>query len=238
MKKFFSTPKRAVISTLGIVIIVLIIVGIIAAGVWKSTHNRNEAINKSGAVSQDIDANKKDIDANKMDKDTAFAESNTDSAAAAQNAAISEDEAKAAALADANLTEEQVTFIKVQLDKSDRMQVYDVEFYTAEAEYEYEISAADGTVVEKDISGFRVDTDQSNQNANSSDKYIGVDRAKQIAVEHAGLAETDVVFSKAKLENDDGRTEYEISFYSGNSEYEYTIDAASGTITEYDVEKK
>ncbi len=231
MKKFFNTPKRAVISTLGIVIIVLIIAGIIAAGVWKSTHNRNEAINKSGAVSQDIDANK-------MDKDTAFAESNTDSAAAAQNAAISEDEAKAAALADANLTEEEVTFIKVQLDKSDRMQVYDVEFYTAEAEYEYEISAADGTVVEKDISGFRVDTDQSNQNANSSDKYIGVDRAKQIAVEHAGLAETDVVFSKAKLENDDGRTEYEISFYSGNSEYEYTIDAASGTITEYDVEKK
>lgn len=231
MKKCFSTPKRAVISTLCIVVIVLVIVGVIAAGVWKSTHGRNRAISNQGAVTQDIDR-----------KDTGQAavpsETKQNNTSAAQNTVISEDEAKAAALADANLTEGEVTFVKVKLDNGDRVQVYDVEFYTAEAEYDYEISAVDAAVVEKDISAFRVDTDQSSNNAAASDKYIGVDSAKQIAVEHAGLSESDAVFSKAKLENDDGRAEYEISFYSGNTEYEYSIDAASGKILEYDVETK
>lgn len=231
MKKCFSTPKRAVISTLCIVVIILIIVGVIAAAVLKSTHHRNEAVNNRGAVSNNIDANEKK-------NASASIESNTDNTSSAQNPALSEDEAKAAALADANLTEEEVTFVKVKLDSGDQVQVYDVEFYTAEAEYDYEISAVDGAVVEKDISAFRGDADQNSNNANASDKYIGVDSAKQIAVEHAGLSESDVVFSKAKLENDDGRTEYEISFYSGNTEYEYSIDAASGKILEYDVEAK
>ncbi len=63
------------------------------------------------------------------------------------NTGISLDEAKAAALADAGLTEDAVTFTKARLDRDDR--VYEIEFYTADAEYDYEILADDGTVRER-----------------------------------------------------------------------------------------
>lgn len=66
---------------------------------------------------------------------------------------------------------------------------------------------------------------------------VGIDRAKAIAVGHAGVKSSDVVFSKAKLERDDGKLVYEIEFYSNYAEYDYTIDASSGTILEYETDK-
>jgi hypothetical protein len=40
------------------------------------------------------------------------------------------------------------------------------------------------------------------------------DRAKEIALVHAGLAEANVTFFTVKPDTDDGRPEYEIEFYS------------------------
>ena len=48
----------------------------------------------------------------------------------------------------------------------------------------------------------------------------------------------DVTFSKAKLDNDDGRLEYEIEFFRDGTEYDYTIDAASGSILEWESERQ
>lgn len=79
-------------------------------------------------------------------------------------------------------------------------------------------------------------TQSQTQGNSGSAAYIGVDKAKSIAVSHAGMAVSDVVFQKAKLENDDGRAEYEIEFYKNGIEYEYTIDAASGEILEFESE--
>ena len=61
------------------------------------------------------------------------------------------DEAKAAALKDAGLSESDVTFKKTELDHSHGTQVYDIEFYTSDIEYEYEIDASNGTLLEKNI---------------------------------------------------------------------------------------
>lgn len=66
--------------------------------------------------------------------------------------------------------------------------------------------------------------------------YISVDEAKNIALGQTGLSASDVNFVKTKLENDDGRAEYEIEFYSGTTEYDYTIDAVTGTVLEYDMD--
>lgn len=66
-----------------------------------------------------------------------------------------------------------------------------------------------------------------------STQHIGVDRAKTIAVAQAGLDMGSVHFLKAKLDNDDGRYEYEIEFYHGNLEYEVSIDAISGAVLEF-----
>lgn len=70
----------------------------------------------------------------------------------------------------------------------------------------------------------------------SNTAYISVDEAKNIALGQAGLSASDVNFVKTKLENDDGRAEYEIEFYSGTTEYDYTIDAVTGTVLEYDMD--
>ena len=39
---------------------------------------------------------------------------------------------------------------------------------------------------------------------------------------------------KVELDYDDGRAEYEVEFRCNGIEYEYTIDAASGTILDYE----
>lgn len=154
-----------------------------------------------------------------------------------QSQEVSPDGAKATALKDAGLSESDVTFKKAELDYDHGTQVYDIEFYTSDTEYEYEIDASGGTVLEKNIEQFQIQTNPTNSAINSSDNnYIGVDRAKEIALNHAQLNESDVQFVKAKLENDDGGVEYEIEFYSGRTEYDYTIDAVSGNIIEYDVD--
>jgi len=147
------------------------------------------------------------------------------------------DEAKAAALKDAGLSESDVTFKKTELDNSHGTQVYDIEFYTSDTKYDYEIDASNGTVLEKNIEQFQIQTNPTDSAINSSSNdYIGVDRAKEIALNHAQMNESDVQFAKAKLENDDDVVEYEIEFYFGRTEYDYTIDAVSGNIIEYDVD--
>ena len=62
-------------------------------------------------------------------------------------------------------------------------------------------------------------------------------RAKSIALGHAGVSASSVSFSKAKLDDDDGRGVYEIEFYVGNAEYDYEIDAYSGGIIVYDIDR-
>ena len=53
-------------------------------------------------------------------------------------------------------------------------------------------------------------------------------------MEHAGVALENVAYSQVKLENDDGRWEYDTEFYSGSKEYDYEIDASTGEILGYD----
>ena len=144
---------------------------------------------------------------------------------------ISREKARSIALSDASLSAADVTFTKTKLDREDGMLVYEIEFVTAAAEYEYEIDAVTGAIRERSI-----ETRATAQPAASS--YIGVDQAKSIALKHAGLSAAEVSFTKAKLEKDDGLRKYEIEFIKGSTEYEYEIDAATGSILEYKTEQE
>ena len=73
----------------------------------------------------------------------------------------------------------------------------------------------------------------TNTNTNTG-SYIGEAKAKEIALNHAGVKAADAIFVKAGLDWDDGRTEYEVEFYAGNTEYDYSIDATTGAIRSYD----
>ncbi len=188
-------------------------------------------------IARDIDSGRNsNNDIQNLPQDTGN-QPNKERDSTVQSQEISLDEAKAAALKDAGLSESDVTFKKAVLDYDHGTQVYDIEFYTSDTEYEYEIDASSGTVLEKNIEQFQIQTNPTNSTTNSSNNnYIGVDRAKEIALNHAHLNEPDVQFVKAKLENDDSGMAYEIEFYSGRTEYDYTIDAVSGNIIEYDVD--
>ena len=69
----------------------------------------------------------------------------------------------------------------------------------------------------------------SNTASNTAAK-ISVDDAKKAALTNAGVQESDVVYKKANLETEDGVLVFEIEFYAGDMEYNYDIDAASGTV--------
>ena len=53
-----------------------------------------------------------------------------------------------------------------------------------------------------------------------------------------GFTENEVRFTKAKLDFDDGIFEYDIEFFVGRVEYDYTIAAADGRIIEFDIDGK
>lgn len=59
-------------------------------------------------------------------------------------------------------------------------------------------------------------------------------QAKQIALEHANLAEADVTFIYVKQDYEDGRLVYDVEFYQNTTEYDYEIDAQNGKILSYD----
>ena len=65
---------------------------------------------------------------------------------------------------------------------------------------------------------------------------IGVEKAKEIALEKAGLKVEDTLFINAHLDRDDGRVEYDVEFQSGHTEYEVSVDAVTGAINEFSSE--
>ena len=143
---------------------------------------------------------------------------------------IGAEKAKKIALQHAGVSASNAVFVKAERERDDGRLTYDVDFYAGNKEYDYEILAADGTILsyDADIEGYRIPSSTSS----SSSGYIGVERAKEIALQHAGLSSSGVNFDKAEFDHDDGRAEYEIEFHHNFREYEYTIDAASGTILE------
>ena len=143
---------------------------------------------------------------------------------------IGAEKAKEIALQHAGVSASNAVFVKAEREYDDGRLTYDVDFYAGNKEYDYEILASNGTILsyDADIEGYRIPSSTST----SSSGYIGVERAKEIALQHAGLSASGVNFVKAEFDYDDGRAEYEIEFHHNFREYEYTIDAASGTILE------
>ena len=140
---------------------------------------------------------------------------------------ISADKAKKIALGDAKLAERDVTFVKVELELEDNRLVYDVEFYSGNVEYDYDIDAVSGAIVsaDKDIENYVIPAQPSTE---AKATEISVEKAKQIALSHAGVGSAR--FTKAKIDYENGVKVYEIEFKVGNMEYEYDINVLNGAI--------
>ena len=55
-------------------------------------------------------------------------------------------------------------------------------------------------------------------------------------MQRAGLSADEVVFTKTKSDYDDGILIYELEFVSGSTEYEAEINAADGTVIDWDTD--
>ena len=136
---------------------------------------------------------------------------------------------------------------------------YEVELQTAWGEFKYLVDAYTGKVLsgQKDllaaVSASNETTKPSGQKPASASNEttkpsgqkpapsgtvqdIGYAKAKSIALNHAGLRENQAYDMDIELDDEDGTLVYEIEFKSGNMEYDYEIDAASGAILKHESE--
>ena len=116
---------------------------------------------------------------------------------------------------------------------------YEVELQTAWGEFEYLVDAYTGKVLsgQKDLlAAASTPNATAKPSAPSGGADIGYAKAKSIALNHAGVSENEAYDMDIELDDEDGKLVYEIEFRSGNMEYDYEIDAASGTILKHEAE--
>ena len=142
--------------------------------------------------------------------------------------AVDEAKAQEIALAHAGVNAADATITNSQLDYDDGRQVYELEWYANGAKYDYEVAVATGEIVN---SGYEAKTVVGTGNSAT----VSEATAKQTALARVSGA-TEKNIYEWKLDYDDGRPEYEGKIIYGGTEYEFTIDAASGNITEWDAE--
>ncbi len=146
---------------------------------------------------------------------------------------ITEEEAKEIAFKHSGVSD--ATAVYCKLDYDDGIAEFDVEFWSGTTEYEYEINAITGEIL-----SYVYDTDvpmviSQTTNQTTEQNYIGKEKAQEIALQHAGVAQSEVNYIKCEFDFDDGLAEYDVEWKIGQTEYEYTISAIDGTIWEHEV---
>ena len=145
---------------------------------------------------------------------------------------IGEPAAKESALTHAGVAESSTTDVECYLEYEDGKPVcYCVEFKVSKAKYEYEIDLYSGAVLNYAVESY--DSSSSGKDsaeASASTSYIGESSALAAALKHAGVAETSLTEKHVELDRDGNTMIYQVEFETRSQEYEYEIDAASGTV--------
>ena len=217
--------------------IVGILTGILIAGtiVGCGTNDGKQVKTQTQKQEENVDENKTNGDTavtTEENENTAAAPSETSGTPAEDkvvNAAVlSEDEAFQIALDDAQVAGTEVTNKRVRQETENGKVIYDVEFYAGVMEYDYEIDAETGAILEKDME--------------IEDDFQAVDLAVSVSKEEAvklllekvpGASEQNI---HMKLEEDDGRVVYEGEVLYDKKEYDFEISAQTGEILSWEVE--
>ena len=158
---------------------------------------------------------------------------NNNASGASEQQYIGTEAAKLAALNHAGLKSDEVNFVHAHLESDDGIWQYDIEFHKDTTEYDYDIDALTGEVLSFDHDAEYYHHAQAD---NAGSEQITEEQAKQLALQHAGVAEKDARRLQIKFDYDDGRGEYEVEWYVGRTEYSCDVDAVTGAILSYDKE--
>ena len=132
-------------------------------------------------------------------------------------------DAKKIALDDAGVSEK-VTFTEETLVAGGiKSPYYYFAFESASARWTYKIDAVLGVIMDKTCDKI----------IPPAPEFIGLEKAKQIALEDAELDETaqKIVFTREELSRNSGKPCYILEFYTDKCAYSYKVDAVSGDIT-------
>ena len=159
---------------------------------------------------------------------------------------ISIEQAKQLALNHSKVSKNMAKMTKIRLDKENRKFIYEIEFYTERKKYKYNIDANTGKVLsysEKERSsastvirddGKIINTNGSDTEIRKTPKYIGMEKAKEIAVARiTGAKKINV--TNIQLDNEKGRMIYEGRMVYKNTEYKFDIDATTGEVIKWEV---
>ena len=186
-------------------------------------HAYSYSINAENGEVLEMSSREQSTSAASTDEDTQTAPNTNTS-----TGAVDEAKAQEIALAHAGIKAADATITRSKLDYDDGRQVYEIEWYANGAKYDYEVAVATGEIIN---SGYEAKTVVGT----GSSATVSEATAKQTALARvSGATEADIY--EWKLDYDDGRPEYEGKIIYDGSEYEFTIDATTGTITEWDAE--
>ena len=163
--------------------------------------------------------------------DSATTQSSAVATAQTVTGTVDEEMAQKIALEHAGVKATDATITKSKLDYEGRRQVYEIEWYADGKKYDYEIAVDTGEILssayDEKTSGWSV--------SNSSNVTVSEADAKQTALGRvSGATEKDIY--EWKFDYDDGRPEYEGKIIYGGTEYDFTIDASSGAVIEWEAE--
>ena len=173
---------------------------------------------------------------------------NTGSSSANTSSFIGESAAKAAALSHAGVSESSTKYCNAWLEYDDGLaECYEVEFMAGNTRYEYKIALTSATVLESERESYGgsgssgqstgQSGSQTSGGSGTSSTDIGAEKAKSIALNHAGVSASQTSEMKVEQDWDDGVLEYEVEFKAGGVEYEYTIHGGTGQILKYESDR-
>ena len=123
--------------------------------------------------------------------------------------------------------------VKCKLDWEHGRTVYELELRDGAIEYECDVDAVTGEVIswEQDYDHHQASSSGSTSGAGA---LITAGQAGEIALERAGGS---AVVVKCELDQDHGRTIYELELRDGAAEYECDIDASTGDILKWETDR-
>ena len=131
-------------------------------------------------------------------------------------------DAKKIALDDAGVSEKVIFTEETLVAGGIKSPYYYFAFESASARWTYKIDAVLGVIMDKTCDKITP----------PAPEFIGLEKAKQIALEDAGLDETaqKIVFTREELSRNQGKPCYILEFYTDKCAYSYKIDAVSGEV--------
>ncbi len=162
---------------------------------------------------------------------------------ASERAYIGVVQAKNIAFEHAGVSESEVSELEIDYDYDDGRLIYEIEFKIRSSQYEYDIDARNGAILKSETKHEQKVTtkptdksDASTTKPTESSGLITRSQAEEIAFQHAGVSRGQVHDLETELEYDDGIKYYEVEFEVGDTEYDYEIDAYTGSILDYEID--